>query len=204
VKKIKICGLSQPNNQKEILALQPDFAGVIFAKTSPRYFSGDALPKEAYVTWVAVFVNETTEEMIRICQKFEIQTIQLHGSESVAVCRELKANGYTIVKAFGIDATTNWEVISRYENHVDYFLFDTKGKFAGGNGLAFDWDILQNYHGKNPFWLSGGLGEENIQDALQWHHPKYIGLDLNSKLEDSPGIKNVNLTKRIIDKIRNI
>lgn len=202
VKKIKICGLSQPNNQKEILALQPDFAGVIFAKTSPRYFSGDALPKASNVIWVAVFVNETMEEMIRICKKFKIQIIQLHGSESVAVCSELKSKDYTVFKAFGIDTTTNWEEISRYENHVDYFLFDTKGKFAGGNGVTFDWDILQNYHGETPFWLSGGLGEENIKDALRWHHPNCIGLDLNSKLEDSPGIKNVNITQRIIDKIR--
>lgn len=202
VKKIKICGLSHPNNQKEILALQPDFAGVIFAKTSPRYFSEDVLPKSANVTWVAVFVNETMEEMIRICEKFKIQTIQLHGSESLTVCKQLKANGYSIFKAFGIDTTTNWEEISGYENHVDYFLFDTKGKFAGGNGVTFDWDILQNYHGETPFWLSGGLGEDNIKDALRWHHPKCIGLDLNSKLEESSGIKNVNLTQRIIDKIR--
>lgn len=182
--------------------MQPDFAGVIFAKTSPRYFHGDALPKAAKVTWVAVFVNETIEEILRICQKFHIQTIQLHGNESVSICKELKDLGYTIIKAFGITKAPDWEQILKYEHAVDYFLFDTKGKNAGGNGFAFDWNYLNHYPGNTPFWLSGGLGIDNIDDALQWHHPKCIGLDLNSKLEDSPGVKNIELTQQLIEKIR--
>lgn len=199
---IKICGNTQPENLFQIESLNPDLVGVIFYPRSLR-FVADQL--DAYVfsdATVAVFVNESTDQILKICHQLNISRVQLHGNETKQECQFLKKNGMIVYKAFGINSADDLVICEQYHDVTDYFIFDTKTASYGGSGESFNWQILKDYSGKTPFFLSGGLGPENIDSALELRLPGLIGFDLNSKIEIKPGIKDITTTKRIIEKIR--
>ena len=200
---IKICGNTVPENLNAIEALQPDFVGLIFYAKSKRYVGDQLQTFKFSIPSVGVFVNESLEKVRVIAERHSIQHLQLHGDESVAYCDQLKALGYTIFKAFGIDESFDFAKLAAYEAACDYFLFDTKTTAYGGSGKTFSWEQLKAYEGNTPFLLSGGIGLENIEDALKFSHSQLAGFDLNSRLETSPGIKDTNKTKQIIEIIRN-
>jgi phosphoribosylanthranilate isomerase len=202
--KLKICGMKYPNNILEVGSLLPDYMGFIFWEKSARYFDEiiPELPKS--IRKVGVFVNATLEEILNRTEKHDLQAIQLHGHESVAFCLELKtklAPSIEIIKVFSTDDTFDFSVLEPFEPVCDYFLFDTKGKLPGGNGTTFDWKVLENYPSAKPFFLSGGIGMDEmdaVHEILKTKLPIYA-IDVNSKFEIEPGLKNTQLCKDAIN-----
>lgn len=187
--KLKICGMKYPSNIMETAQLQPDYLGFIFYEKSPRFFYG-GLPEIAKsIQKVGVFVNAAAEEILAKVKQYDLQLVQLHGNESPEFCYLLKHNNITIIKAFSVDDAFNCNEIQPYESTCDYFLFDTKGKNPGGNGTAFNWQLLQNYPSQKPFFLSGGIGLDDIEKIKKLHLPIHA-IDVNSKFEIRPGLKN--------------
>ena len=201
---IKVCGMREAENIREVEALGIDWMGLIFWPKSSRYVSEmpDYLPQD--VKRVGVFVNEDLDTVKKKADDYALNLIQLHGSESPDYVRALKTpssiNPLTssIIKAFNIATADDFEQTKDYEGLVDYFLFDTKGPSVGGNGVQFDWDVLKDYHGKTPFLLSGGIGPDDAERIQAFHHPQCIGIDLNSRFELSPGLKDINKLKTFI------
>lgn len=196
---VKVCGITTAEQAAEISKLV-DYVGFIFYSKSTRYTSQSFPSMRARKT--GVFVNSPIQEVIRTAQLEKLDAVQLHGNESPEYCAALEKQ-VTIIKAFGIDSETDFLSFAPYESVVDYFLFDTKTSAHGGSGLSFDWSLLDNYSLQTPFLLSGGLKPELLQEIQQIHHPKLIGIDLNSGFELAPGIKDTVLLKSFIDALRN-
>jgi len=183
------------DNIKSIADLSPDYLGFIFYAHSKRYFT-DTLPElPKHIKKTGVFVNEELAVVISLQKKHQLQALQLHGDESVAYIQELKShisNKVELIKVVSIDDTANFEVLVPFEKEIDYFLFDTKGKERGGNGIQFDWSVLNAYPFSKPFFLSGGIGPNDAQSIKEIDKkglPIYA-VDINSKFEDKPGLKN--------------
>jgi phosphoribosylanthranilate isomerase len=198
--KLKICGMKYPENILEVGALLPDYMGFIFWEKSARYFDGEMpnLPKS--IQKVGVFVNASLNEILDKVKKYDLQAIQLHGQESVEFCKDLKKNApklIDVIKVFSILDIFDFGGLKPFENVCDYFLFDTKGKLPGGNGTTFDWKVLENYPSTKPFFLSGGIGIEEIEgvkEILKTNLPIYA-IDVNSKFEIEPGLKDIERLK---------
>ncbi len=207
--KIKICGMKYPENILEVANLQPDYLGFIFWEKSARFFDGVMPTLPSCIKKTGVFVNETIENIIAKINQHNLQAVQLHGTENQQYCLELKNKLITlkpgqkqieVIKVFSILDNFNFDVLQPFESLCDYFLFDTKGKLPGGNGTTFDWTVLEKYPSTKPFFLSGGIGLEEIGEVnkiLKTNLPIYA-LDLNSKLEIAPGLKNVELAKNTL------
>ncbi|WP_245747520.1 phosphoribosylanthranilate isomerase [Parapedobacter koreensis] len=191
-----------PENIGAVLALQPDYIGFIFHAASKRFAGAlDA-------TWVAglqsrakktgVFVNADLDQVRAAIGQYHFEAVQLHGDESAEYCAGLHDLDVEIIKAFGIGEGFDWAVLNDYEAVADYYLFDTKSTGYGGTGTRFDWRLLDGYRSDKPFFLSGGLSAENIQDALHLGDDRLYALDLNSKFEIEPGVKNIELLKRTL------
>ncbi|KDN54529.1 N-(5'-phosphoribosyl)anthranilate isomerase [Flavobacterium seoulense] len=198
--------MKYPDNIIEVGSFLPDYMGFIFWEKSARYFDGiiPNLPKSIKKT--GVFVNETIEIIIEKVQKHDLQAVQLHGKESVEFCLNLKsqlAADIEIIKVFSVADDFDFSVLTPFENACDYFLFDTKGKLPGGNGTTFDWKVLENYPSTKPFFLSGGIGIDEIDavnEIIKTNLPVYA-IDVNSKFEIEPGLKNVQLCKDALQRI---
>jgi len=190
--RIKICGMKYPENILGVSTLVPDFMGFIFWEKSSRYFDGEipTLPKS--IKKVGVFVDESLEIVISKIEKHNLDCIQLHGNESVEFCQKLKKIPIEIIKVFSIKDNFDFTILKEFESVCDYFLFDTKGKLPGGNGTTFDWNLLKKYQSNKPFFLSGGIGIEEIKLLKKMNLPIY-GIDINSKFEKEPGLKNIEL-----------
>lgn len=201
--KVKVCGMREPANIRQVAALQPDYMGFIFYKESKRYCEGHISPEllaelPAGIQKVGVFVNEFSEVILEIAQKYKLDLIQLHGRESPGQCRVLKEAGLTIIKAFSVDDRFVFENTLLYERYCDYFLFDTRGNNYGGNGTVFDWEILKGYFSDIPYFLSGGLNLENLQSKeFEKLRPKPFAIDVNSGFELEPGLKDVEKLRRL-------
>ncbi len=193
-------------NIKAVSALKPDFMGFIFYPKSPRYAGTldisvlNEFPKT--IKKIGVFVNENLENILTIAFKYQLDGLQLHGTELVEMCQKLKSAGYTVIKAFPVAESYNFKVTKAYEGSCDYFLFDTKTDVYGGSGIKFNWKILNEYTGETQFLLSGGISAEDAVDILKIDHPKFAGVDLNSKFEVKPGIKDVELLRKFINEIK--
>jgi phosphoribosylanthranilate isomerase len=205
--KIKVCGMRDKANLAELIELKPDFIGFIFYDKSPRYV-GELLDEKLVrsiskpIKKVGVFVNSNPDYILRIVKKYDLQYVQLHGQESPDFCRNLKSRGVNVIKAFSIDEAFNFASLNNYKPHCDYFLFDAKGSDPGGNGIAFDWDILKRYQDREKsFFLSGGLSLENIAQVKELGI-KIYGLDVNSKFETAPAVKDIEKLRQLIDIVR--
>lgn len=190
-------------NIKELGELGPDYMGLIFYEKSKRFAGATPsmvidqnLPDS--VERVGVFVNEEIEEIEEICEDYSIKTLQLHGDESPEDCAELKSLGFKVIKAFGVGESFDFSALNAYKNNVDFFLFDTKGKERGGNGVTFDWSLLKDYDNKIPFFLSGGLSAENLEELNGLEGMNLHAIDVNSKFEIEPGLKNIALLKEAV------
>jgi len=192
--KFKICGMKFPENILEVSTLQPDFMGFIFWEKSSRYFDGaiPMLPKS--IKKVGVFVDESLEIIVSKIEKYNLDCVQLHGNESVEFCQKLKQIPIEIIKVFSIKDEFDFVLLKKFESVCDYFLFDTKGELPGGNGITFDWNLLKEYPSNKPFFLSGGIGIEKIKWLKEMNLPLFA-VDVNSKFETEPGLKNSELLK---------
>lgn len=181
----------------EVAALRPDYLGFIFWEPSKRYFEGQMPSIPHHIKKVGVFVDATLSEIIEKVKTFELPLVQLHGKETPAFCDELKKAipQVKIIKVFSIKGDFDFGQLKPFEDVCDYYLFDTKGKLPGGNGYAFNWEILKQYPSIKPYFLSGGIGLEDIDDIKEFMNrpeAKYCEvIDVNSKFEDMPGLKNI-------------
>tara|TARA_R110002094_G_scaffold22103_6_gene34266 strand:+ start:2016 stop:2675 length:660 start_codon:yes stop_codon:yes gene_type:complete len=206
--KLKICGMKYLENIQEVAALQPDYLGFIFYEKSKRNFEGVIPVISKSIKKTGVFVNASTDEVIAKINLYDLQTVQLHGDESVGFCKELRSQFFNsieleIIKVFGIKDEFNFDTLKPYLGVVDYFLFDTKGKERGGNGVAFDWNILEKYPFTKPFFLSGGIGleqQEEIHQIRKTDLPIYA-LDVNSKFENKQGFKKIEDLKKFKENV---
>lgn len=204
--KIKVCGLKHPENIKAVTALQPDYVGFIFYDKTPRYVAGlsvDALQSILpSIQKTGVFVNESAGNIEKLIAEYGFNAIQLHGDESPEFCAGFKGK-VTVIKAFGLNEDFDFEQLKDYANNVDLFLFDTKTKIYGGSGKTFDWAILDKYKLDVPFFLSGGVGLENIAEVKNITHPQFYGVDLNSRFEIEPALKNIEKLEQAFNIIKN-
>lgn len=200
---IKICGMRNTQNILDLADLKPDFIGFIFYEKSKRYVGNTLdinilgqIPES--LKKVAVFVDENLEKVEEIMQNYNFDYAQLHGNESVDFCEKLKEKAIKIIKAFSIDEKFDFANTKKYENIADLFLFDTLTPEKGGSGKTFDWEILKNYTRNTPFLLAGGIDEYNFDKAKNLKHEQLFGLDLNSKFEIEPGLKDIEKLKKVI------
>ena len=204
--KIKICGLKFESNILGLSKLEPDYMGFIFWEKSKRLVIGSTPNlSQTKIKKTGVFVNADFEKIKDKVRVHKLEAIQLHGLESPEFCEKIKNLGVEIIKAFSIDKNFNFNVLEKYELCSDYFLFDTKGKSPGGNGISFDWEILRNYKYEKKFFLSGGISIESI-NAIKKIKKLSLPLfcvDINSRFELNPGEKNIELIKSFKNRLEN-
>ena len=198
--KVKVCGMRDADNIREVEALGIDMMGFIFWPKSSRYVSERPNYMPTKCKRVGVFVDEDIEQVKRTADEYQLDMIQLHGHERPDYIRQL--SGRKVIKAFNIATSADLEATKPYEGIVDYFLFDTKGKSVGGNGAKFDWTVLADYVGETPFLLSGGIGPDDAARIRSFHHSQLAGIDLNSRFEITPGLKDINKLKEFIKAIQ--
>jgi len=199
---IKVCGMREGDNIRALEKLDIDWMGFIFYPGSKRYVPDedkftDAIRLCSKVK-VGVFVNEKQEEIGRKIAKYRLDYVQLHGEESPDFCCQLKERGYAVIKAISVTSDMDLLQTATYEPFVDYFLFDTKSSEYGGTGKRFDWAVLEAYRGSVPFLLSGGIGSEHVSDIRSFVHPLMAGVDLNSRFEIMPALKDVDRVDRFV------
>lgn len=232
---IKVCGLREQNNIDMVAALGVDMLGFVFHPQSPRYVSmisskvglmpdyspekyneleGNApvqttSPEKAVPKRVGVFVDDMAQNIVTRVYNFDLDYVQLHGSEPVETIENLRATlvpdikpELKFIKAIQVQTAEDLQLCDAYEGHVDLFLFDTKGTNAGGNGTHFDWELLKQYQGQTPFLLSGGIGVDDVEEVLAFDHPQCVGVDVNSRFETAPGVKNVDKLKVFVEALK--
>lgn len=197
---VKVCGMRDAANIRQLEALGIDWMGMIFWPKSKRYVSTPPVYLPQHVRKVGVFVDASLDAIRQHVEDYQLDIVQLHGQESPEMLKVLKP--LTLIKALNIATPEDLQKTEPYEGLADYFLFDTKGKSVGGNGEKFDWSVLASYQGETPFLLSGGIGPEDRQDVKTFHHPKCIGIDLNSRFETEPGLKDITKLKQFLEAIR--
>lgn len=200
----KVCGMTRADNIFSVEQLGVDMIGFIFYPKSPRCLCQlpEYLPTRA--KRVGVFVNESKENIFMYADRFGLDYIQLHGNESPDYCRSLRAGGLHLIKAFSIALPKDLLATSAYNGPCDYYLFDTKTPQYGGSGNQFDWSLLHCYNGSTPFLLSGGINSYSAPAIKEFHHPRFAGIDLNSRFESAPGIKDVERIETFLKEIINL
>jgi phosphoribosylanthranilate isomerase len=215
---IKTCGLREPDNITQIANLPVDWIGLIFYDKSPRYMADKSdlkrfleIPSEklAGKKRVGVFVNEPFDRLLELVHDYQLDYVQLHGGESAVYCSTLQSlwagsslKSAQIIKAFRVSSAFDFGITIDFEPYCSHFIFDTKGISYGGTGHKFDWDILSYYQGNTPFLLSGGIGPDDVADIQAFHHPAFAGIDLNSKFETEPGLKDSTKLDRFLTALK--
>lgn len=224
---IKVCGMRDAENIRQVAALGIDWMGFIFFPKSPRYVSqlssnAGIIPdyssligktdndvSASKVKRVGVFVDDMPQNIVTRVYNYKLDIVQLHGSENTVMIDNLRRTldpdihpNIKIMKALNINTADDVAKYKDYEGHVDYFLFDTKTPLKGGSGEQFDWSVLDAYDGKTPFLLSGGIGPDDAERIREFSHPQCIGIDLNSKFETSPAFKDVEKLRKFIEQVR--
>lgn len=198
--KLKVCGMKDAANIQQLLDLRPDFIGFIFYKKSPRYV-GELDPDvfsriPISMKKVGVFVNEDFETILDVYDKYGLDYVQLHGDEDLFFSKRLKEKGVKIIKVFRILDSLPYS-LSEFCEVSDYFLFDTASPAYGGSGRHFDWSILSNYSGDVPYLLSGGISLDDVEEIKQMNPTGLAGIDVNSKFEIEPGLKDMQMVKKL-------
>lgn len=213
--KLKICGMREAENISSISALKPDYLGLIFFQGSPRNVSEKIEIFTPQIKRTGVFVNASEEEILQKVDCYELSAIQLHGEETPEFCKSLKmqisekANHCELIKVFGVKEEFNFNILKPYEGIVDLFLFDTKGENKGGNGIVFNWQVLEGYPSATPFFLSGGIGPDEVEAIKKLYHNfqkrqkehLFYGIDVNSKFETTPGLKDPAALKKFREEL---
>lgn len=202
---IKVCGITQLKQLQQLDSLDIDFAGLIFHEKSPRYvgdkLSADELQSADFdIKKVGVFVNAGYEEIMEAIENYTLDAVQLHGEETPELCEQLMEET-EVIKVFSIgdEETAIDELIEAYDEVCDYYLFDTATKDGkkGGTGTKFDWKKIEKSRIEKPFFLSGGISIEDIEQIKKIKHPDFYGIDVNSRFEKSPGVKDMALVLQL-------
>ena len=205
--KIKVCGLTDPGNVQEIAETSPDYMGFIFYPGSLRFIGGKPPHSlfrnvPSHIMKTGVFVNEEIQILIDAVKLYRLDLVQLHGIESAEYCNYLKNEGLTIIKSFGINNGSDFKIPEPYIDVCDYFLFDTRTESYGGSGQKFDWVRIKEYHHDKPFFLGGGIGPGDATLIKQLNHPQLFAVDINSRFEITPGIKEPKKVRDFIKEIK--
>ena len=208
---IKVCGMREPENIRQVAETGIDWMGFIFYTRSARSIDNGKWTIENERKSSSLNNSQFSilnfqlkrDEMMETAARYRLDYLQLHGNESPDICYTLHKRGYAIIKAFSIATEDDLKPVADYEGRADYFLFDTKCSSYGGSGKQFDWSVLSAYKGQTPFLLSGGINPDSVEALRNFSHPKLAGIDLNSGFETSPGMKDVEKLKTFIDKIKN-
>ncbi|OAV46044.1 phosphoribosylanthranilate isomerase [Lewinella sp. 4G2] len=212
--KVKVCGLTTPDNLTEATTLGVDFVGMIFYDKSPRYVDNPELKKwleenASLFTGtkkVGVFVNAEVDYVLNAVHDYQLDYVQLHGDESAGYCSELKLlwsvntlRSARVIKAFRITEDFDFNQTAPYTGSADLFVFDTGGhQDHGGTGEQWNWDLLANYTGPTSFLLSGGIGPKDLEKLRKLDHPQFVGVDINSKFETRPGVKDMEVVAKFV------
>lgn len=205
--KLKVCGMRDADNILQVASMYPDYMGFIFYPKSPRCVNKYFRMPEYFplaIKRIGVFVDAAKEEMLEKVRTFRLDYVQLHGSESPELCKTMKDSGVGVIKVFSVDGSFDFDTTKPYKPVVDFFLFDTKGKFYGGNAEVFDWSVLHKYDQEVPFFLSGGLNPNNISAIAPLLKMNIHALDVNSGIEISPGVKNPALLKKLKKELKDL
>lgn len=208
---VKVCGMREADNIREVEALGVDWMGFIFWPKSSRYVSEMPSYLPTKCKRVGVFVDASIGDVMTIAEQYQLDIIQLHGQESPSYITQLTSHlksltSIKIIKALNIGSASDLEATKRYEGYVDYFLFDTKGKSVGGNGEKFDWSVLSEYQGNTPYLLSGGIAPDDAKSLTSspshpLTYPLCLGIDLNSRFESAPGMKDINKLRTFLKEL---
>lgn len=202
---IKVCGMRNPDNIRQVDTLDGlNWMGFIFYPPSSRNVEGVPNYLPQHCKRVGVFVNATQEEILHRHKEFGFDLIQLHGDETPLFCKNLRPllpAKTQLIKMIPITSADELAHTQPYEGIVDYFLFETKCQGYGGSGQRFDWDILQHYHGQTPFLLTGGIKPTDFEKVRAFHHPQFVGIDLNSGFETAPALKDPQRIQAFIHQI---
>lgn len=204
---IKVCGMREPENILQLIeAVSPDWMGLIFYSKSPRFVSDESseILAQLNIPKVGVFVNESEAEILRKVSLFELKAVQLHGNESPDFVEQLwKKTELEIWKVIAVNDQIEWRNLNDYQPFVSKFLFDTASPKHGGTGQKFDWSVLETYPFDKGFLLSGGIDSESWEEVLTFaaKNQRMLGVDLNSKFEDAPGLKNIEKLKNFIQQL---
>jgi len=203
--KVKVCGMKYPQNIGTVSELNPDMMGFIFHPNSPRYVERldtkvvHSIPDN--IMKIGVFVDQKFVDTYLMIEKYKLNGVQLHGNEPVEYCRSFKELNLIVLKAFPISQASDFNSTLPYDGVCDYFVFDTKTSLSGGSGQKFDWNLLSEYKGETPFLLSGGISPEDVESIKEINHPKFAGVDINSKFEISPGLKSLVMVSSFVHKL---
>ncbi|MCD8318396.1 MAG: phosphoribosylanthranilate isomerase [Paraprevotella sp.] len=206
---IKVCGMREPENIRRVEALAPDWMGFICWNGSKRYIgrTPDYLPQTC--RRVGVFVNPEMDDVLQQIERLRLDIVQLHGQETPDFCRAIREktgeaeHPVELIKAFGM-TTETLRLTEAFKEVCDYFLFDTPCASGGGSGICFDWRLLREYDGPAPFLLSGGIGPDSVELLSRFSHPRWIGVDLNSRFETAPALKDTESLARFMQTIREL
>lgn len=200
---IKVCGMREAENIRNVESLHGiDMIGFIFYPKSPRYVHELPAYLPTHVSRTGVFVDEDKQVITMYADRFGLNYVQLHGSESPAYCQSLRATGLKIIKAFSIARSEDLRPVHDYEKACDLFLFDTKCEQYGGSGNSFDWTILNAYKEQIPFLLSGGIHPDSVHALKEFEHPYLAGYDLNSRFESKPAEKNPEQIQLFLNELK--
>ena len=197
---IKVCGMRDADNIRAVEALGIDWLGYIFWPKSSRYVAERPAYLPTKAKRVGVFVDADPADVRQHVADYCLDIIQLHGHESPECVKSLHGLA-KIIKAISVSTRADIALSKQYDGLVDYFLFDTKCKTVGGSGEHFDWSVLDAYDGETPFLLSGGIGPDDAERVLAFHHEKCVGIDLNSRFESEPGLKDIQKLKSFIEQL---
>jgi phosphoribosylanthranilate isomerase len=199
---LKVCGITNTETIRALIPLNIARLGFIFYHRSPRYVYGKLIEHglnevPPHIRKTGVFVNAGIDEIERIVEAFHLDSIQLHGDETPEFCYHFK-DKTEVIKAISIRDKSSFETAKLYEECCDLFLFDTQSDKYGGTGKAFDWQWLQEYTSDKPFYLSGGISLDNYPEIKTIRHPQLMGIDINSRFETAPGIKDIEKIKQLV------
>ncbi len=203
---IKVCGMREAQNIRDVEALGPDMMGFICFPGSKRCVTERPAYLPTHCQRVGLFVNATLDYIARMAAMLDLQRLQLHGAEDADFCLAAhESTGLPITKVIPVATADDLKAADAYADctAVDLMLLDTRTPQHGGSGERFDWAILQQYSSPKPFILAGGIGPESANDILDIRHPKMAGVDLNSRFETAPAVKDAALLKDMIIKLRN-
>ncbi len=203
--KLKVCGMKYSNNIQAIAALAPDYMGFIFYPKTKRYVGelDELLLKDLGKTKkVGVFVNASLEEIVEKVKRYGFDYVQLHGNEQAEFCKAVKEKGIAVIKAFQVDDAFDFEQLNAYKPYCEFFLFDTKSEGYGGAGKSFNWELLKKYDNEIPFFLSGGIGLENVEEIKKLAGLNIHAIDINSRFETEPALKDEEKIKEFIKLIQ--
>ncbi len=203
--KVKVCGMTEAKQIKDLIQMGIDYAGMIFYEKSPRYVVGKIEPEELKnlskeIQLTGVFVNEEIEVVQKRINEFHLSAVQLCGEETPDYCEELRQS-VGVLKVVPVYEDVDIFLLKKYADVCDYFLFDTQSKKYGGTGVQFNWDLLTKMEINKPFFLSGGIGENDVDRILQFHQDQFYAIDINSRFEISPGKKNMPVIKLFLEQI---